>query len=126
MSFGLTPPMQRCLDFIRDYILEKGRPPSFAEIGQALGVTSRGYIHRLICALEERGALVRLPGRSRSIRLLPASPALSVTLPENLMAAVQAVANKTKVTPEQVVIEAVREGFAALRSNVSRETSKAA
>ena len=126
-AFGITQQMQRVLDFIRAYQLEHGRVPSFARIGAGLGLKSKSNVHRLIHALVERGRIWMMPGKARSMTMVPVSPVLTVELPPHLYAQVQDLARKAKVTPEAVVIEAVRDGFAHLRSKtVPRETSRAA
>ena len=49
-----------------------GRPvPSYDEMAASMDLKSRSGIHRLVTGLEERGRIVRLPNRARSIALLP-------------------------------------------------------
>lgn len=67
---GLTPRQGECLDFIRDYTEKHGGSPSYNEIGQAIGIASKSVVHRLIIALDDRGAIVRLPYRGRSLRVV--------------------------------------------------------
>lgn len=67
MTYGLTPRMKDCLDFIDRHIAEHGYSPSFDEMKIGLGLTSKGPVHRLVQKLEERGAIKRMTGRSRSI-----------------------------------------------------------
>jgi hypothetical protein len=115
---GISRHMATVLDYIRTYRLEHGACPSYAEIAKGVGLSSKNGVSRVIHELEERGKIRRLPGQSRSIELIPAAPVLTVELPAHLYAQVQAVARTAKVTAEAVVIEAVRSGFAGLRSNV--------
>jgi repressor LexA len=49
---------------------EKGVPPSFDEMKDALDLRSKSGIHRLITALEERGFIRRLPNRARAIEVI--------------------------------------------------------
>lgn len=74
--FGLTPQMMICLNVINDLMTATGVPPSYDDIAEELDISSRSQIHRLICALEERGWISRLPGRKRSITILRPVPAL--------------------------------------------------
>ena len=115
---GLTPLQRRALDFIRDYTLEHGHSPAFTEIAAGIGLSakSKGRVHAIICKLEQRGHLHRVPGAKRSLALIPASPVLTVELPPQLYRAVTDLAARAKVTPEAVIIEAVRDGFKALRT----------
>lgn len=73
MTYGLTRRMQRCLDFIRAYQIEHGYSPTYTEIavGNGLSPKSKANVNRLMVALQERGHIARLPGRGRSIALLP-------------------------------------------------------
>lgn len=126
----------RAIEFIRDFRLEHGLSPTIREIATGLGLKSPGHVYRMIQLLASRGALIHRPRERRSIELIPASPVISVELPAHLYANVQDLARKAKVTPEAVVIEAVRDGFKALHeqkpgfrsANVSkpanRETQK--
>jgi SOS-response transcriptional repressor LexA len=120
---GISRHMAVVLEYIRSYRLEHGYCPSYAEISKGVGLSSKSGVSRVIGLLEERGKIRRLPGQSRSIELIPASPVLSVELPPHIYAQVQAVARAGKVTAEAVVIEAVRDGFKAFRSKtVPHET----
>ncbi len=72
----LTPKQYELLNFIHQRMKERGIPPSYDEMKEALGLRSKSGIHRLITALEERGFIRRLPHRARAIEI--------VRLPETL------------------------------------------
>src|ERR1700739_966298 len=65
----LTRKQAELLRFIHERLKEKGVPPSFDEMKDALDLRSKSGIHRLITALEERGFIRRLPHRTEVIRL---------------------------------------------------------
>lgn len=65
----LTPQQNRALGFIRDRILREGSAPTLEEIGGAVGVRSKGAIHRLVQALVDKGYLDREPMSWRGLRL---------------------------------------------------------
>ena len=65
----LTETQHKALMFIRDFIDRQGYAPSLAEIGAALGIGSRGTVHRHVQALAEAGRIELVPGRKRGIRL---------------------------------------------------------
>ena len=65
----LTAVQKRYLRFIDRYSRVHRVAPSFADIQHALCVTSPSA-HRMVLTLEERGALARVPGRTRSLQLL--------------------------------------------------------
>ncbi len=66
----LTQKQFELLTFLEKKIGTSGIAPSFEEMKIALGLRSKSGIHRLICALEERGFLKKLPHRARSIEIL--------------------------------------------------------
>jgi repressor LexA len=75
----LTEKQKELLLFIHARMQEKGVPPSFDEMKDALDLKSKSGIHRLITALVERQFIRRLPHRARAIEV--------IRLPENQGAA---------------------------------------
>lgn len=71
---GLTAHQKRVLEYLAAYIAEHGIAPSYDEIRDYLGIVSKSSVHRVIHELEERGAIQRLPNRSRAITII-ATPA---------------------------------------------------
>lgn len=71
----LTEKQKELLLFVHARMQEKGVPPSFDEMKDALDLKSKSGIHRLITALVERGFIRRLPHRARAIEV--------IRLPEN-------------------------------------------
>lgn len=68
---GLTEAQRELLAFIDTYQNENdGRSPSFEEMKQGVGLASKSGVHRLICALVEKGRLRRLPNRARALEIL--------------------------------------------------------
>jgi len=68
-TYSLTDKQSAALDFIRGYIEDHGKSPSFDEIKDGLGIKSKSGVHRLVTALVERGHLVRMPNRARTLAL---------------------------------------------------------
>jgi DNA-binding MarR family transcriptional regulator len=67
---GLTPRQRHVLSYLIDRE-QAGQPtPSFQEIADALGVTSRSQIARYLDCLEQRGYITRQPAGARSIRVI--------------------------------------------------------
>jgi len=66
----LTPKQYELLMFIHERMKERGIPPSYDEMKEALGLRSKSGIHRLITALEERGFIRRLPHRARALEII--------------------------------------------------------
>ena len=67
MKQPLTERQQKLLNFIRDYIRGKGHPPTFREIGRAFGFRSTGTVRDHVRALEQKGHLRALHGKSRGL-----------------------------------------------------------
>ena len=74
MAMSLTTRQSECLAFIRATMASNGRAPSLQEICDELDLPSKSQVHTLLTALEERGAIRRLPNRARAIELLSATP----------------------------------------------------
>jgi repressor LexA len=70
-------PLTRKQRELFDYLRSCDDCPSFIEMRDALGLTSKSGIHRLLSALEERGYITRLHNRARAISIVP-----GVTPPE--------------------------------------------
>lgn len=73
----LTRKQYDLLIYIQGYLDQKGLPPSFDEMRDALNLKSKSGIHRLVGALEERGFIRRLPHRARAVEI--------VRLPEDIL-----------------------------------------
>ena len=65
----LTDIQERILRCFREHIADEGQSPTYAEIGEAVGMRSRASVHYQLGELEAKGSIVREPHRSRGIRL---------------------------------------------------------
>lgn len=74
MKGTLTEKQQRILDFIAECISEQGMPPTLREIGAAFGMRSVRSAQTHLEALERKGFLRRLVGKSRGLELLHERP----------------------------------------------------
>ncbi|MDX1540087.1 MAG: transcriptional repressor LexA [Geminicoccaceae bacterium] len=70
----LTQRQHQLLQYIHGYMADRGVPPSFEEMRDALRLRSKSGIHRLIKGLEERGYIRRLPYRARALELTREPP----------------------------------------------------
>src|SRR5688500_10202276 len=66
----LTDTQQAILDLIRDRLASEGMPPSQSEIAQAFGFSGVRAAQYHLEALEQAGAIRRVPGQARGIRLV--------------------------------------------------------
>lgn len=62
------------LKFIKEFLLEKGYPPSVREIGTAVGLRSSSTVHCYLNQLEEKGLIKRDPTKPRAIDILGEKP----------------------------------------------------
>lgn len=65
----LTALERRMLQYIEQYLERHEQGPTLTEIGQALGVASKGTVHRYVQALINKGYLLRTERGWRGIRL---------------------------------------------------------
>ncbi len=78
----LTDRQQAILDFLAAYLAREGMPPTLAEIARQFGFRQARSAQAHLQALEAKGALTLLPGKSRGIRLAnPPAPAGGLSLP---------------------------------------------
>lgn len=67
---ALTVHQRRCKEFIRQFTALHAYAPSYQEIMQALGLSSRSEVHRIVRALVRHGHLTRVPGWHRSVQII--------------------------------------------------------
>ncbi len=65
----LTERQQRILACIRDFLRERGYPPTVRDIGREVGISSPSAVKYQLEQLEQRGFIERDPRSSRGIRL---------------------------------------------------------
>lgn len=79
---NLTKRQRQILDFIEDFMEERGYSPSLEEIAAEFDLSSVATVHKHLTALEERGAIRRGHNQSRSISLVgKAVRAAATTVP---------------------------------------------
>ena len=76
----LTAQQNRVLQVIRSRIETDGHAPTLEEIGLAVGVRSRGSVHRLVQALIDKGYLERASAGWRGLQPVEKSDKLSLPL----------------------------------------------
>jgi len=54
----------------------QGVPPTYAELAEAFGLSSKGGVHRMLTCLKERGHVAFEPCRHGTLRVIEALPAL--------------------------------------------------
>lgn len=55
--------------FIKNYTKEEGFPPTYAEIGKAVGLTAKSAVSYRLDRLAERGYVERKVGSPRTVRV---------------------------------------------------------
>ena len=71
---ALTAKQAALLRFIAGYQAAHGYSPSYREMCEGMAIRSNQRIFEMVDALEERGAISRLPRKARSITLLVPVP----------------------------------------------------
>jgi SOS-response transcriptional repressor LexA len=61
--------MRRVLELVYEHQQKKMGPPSYVEIGDKLGISSKSGVHRLILSCQERGLVTRQNRRARTLML---------------------------------------------------------
>ncbi len=67
MRTGLTRTQWDLLTFLVGYIDQHGYSPSFQEMADGIGMTSKSGVARIVANLEARGVVTRDAGRHRSL-----------------------------------------------------------
>ena len=107
---GMTRQQKRLLEFLKSHVRDRGSPPTFDEMKDALGLKSKSGIHRILTALEERGYIQRLPNRARAINIVDQELADSIMfLPANHRQFLIWYASKHNTTPRALIANCVRE-----------------
>lgn len=70
MAHTITDKQREVFNFLKSYIEENGRSPSYEEIKEEIGVNSSSSIQKRMKGLEERGWIKVLPHKARSIEII--------------------------------------------------------
>jgi repressor LexA len=70
MKRELTPIQQRVFNFLKDYLGEKGFPPTLREIASHFGLRGPKAPQKTLNILERKGYIRKIPGGSRAIEIL--------------------------------------------------------
>jgi repressor LexA len=66
----LTKRQEEILNYIKEYIVSNGYPPTVREIGEAIGLSSPATIHSHLSNLELKGYIKKDEAKNRAIELL--------------------------------------------------------
>jgi repressor LexA len=100
--FSLTDRQRGVLAFITARLAAGGEAPSYEEIAAGCGLGSRGQVAAIVAALVERGHLVQLPHKKRSLAL----PAVA-SLPPGLRARLAAYCAARGESDADVIADAI-------------------
>jgi len=67
----LTKRQREILDFLNEFIEDRGYAPSLEEIGRRFGLSSLATVHKHLTNLQDKGFIRRAWNRSRSVELVP-------------------------------------------------------
>jgi repressor LexA len=74
----LTPTQEKVFDFLKDFLREKGFPPTLREIASHFGLKGPKAPQKTLNILERKGYIRKIPGGSRAIEIL-SYPQFSLT-----------------------------------------------
>ncbi len=57
-------------NFICDFVMENGYPPTVREVGEAMGMNSTSTVHSYLRSLEDEGLIRREPSKNRAIDIM--------------------------------------------------------
>jgi SOS-response transcriptional repressor LexA len=106
VRMGLTDRQAHTLSAIVALMGKNRRTPSVREIMAAAGISSTSVVHGILCALKARGYVRWLPGKDRSLVLLPRASGAFV-LPPELAAALDRFCGATGDDPAAIIADAV-------------------
>ena len=69
-KFSITKKQRELFIFIKDYINKNNMAPSYEEMKEGTGCTTKCTIFTKINQLQDRGWITKLPGKSRSITIV--------------------------------------------------------
>lgn len=75
----LTKRQNEILNYIKEYIVKHGYPPTIREIGADLGISSPATIHAHLNNLEKKGVIRKQDSKNRAIELLVKNEFMNVS-----------------------------------------------
>ena len=66
----MTEKQEKIYNAIKSFISEFGYAPTVREIGEIVNLKSPSSVHEHLLALEEKGYITQLKGKSRTIRIV--------------------------------------------------------
>ena len=105
----LTKRQREILDYLNEFIEQRGYAPSLEEIGRRFGLSSLATVHKHLTNLQDKGFIRRAWNRSRSVELVPTrmgGRALDLPLLGYVAAGAPieaVVSNETVTVPEELV-----------------------
>jgi repressor LexA len=81
MERELTPKQRELLDFLKNFLMEKGFPPTLREIASHFGLRGPRGPQKTLHILERKGFIRKLPGGSRAIEITGFSSNQTIAVP---------------------------------------------
>lgn len=81
MEKELTPKQKELFDFLKDFLREKGFPPTLREIASHFGLRGPRGPQKTLHILERKGFIRKVPGGSRAIKIAGFSSNQTVSVP---------------------------------------------
>ena len=113
---GLTPVQKQCLEFADGYNKANGVQPTYQEIAEHLGFSSRGRVCAIMDSLEERGCIRRVRNerqKARAWEIVPEQERRMVLVSDDVWPALVQYAISERVNIETAVRQFIRDGLEA-------------
>lgn len=106
---GVTARQKQVFEFLRRFIDQQGRSPTYDEIAAGIGLRSRGRVAVLIKSLCARGWVTYAIGCKQSLAIVdrPAAGAEPYKLPASIQLALDAYCARTGEQRDSIVADAV-------------------
>lgn len=75
MSDSRKDARAQVLEFVRRFLRSQGFPPTYDEIRESVGLSSRSHVSYYLRALEQEGLLEHRPRSPRGLRIVEQEPA---------------------------------------------------
>jgi len=79
----LTPKLKNLLEYLACYIKKHGYAPTYEQMADAMLLSSKSGIARMVVVLEKRGYIRRIPNSARAIEIINKEPPSYNDIPTN-------------------------------------------
>lgn len=105
----LTRAEQDVFDILQPALQAGRRPPTYQAIAAQLGLSSKGRVCTIVGQLTDKGYVTHRRGVTSSMALAPTPDSVTISLPPELAARLEAYLGPWSATPDDVIAKALTE-----------------